>query len=100
MHGPFHQWLAWPFLDNSAPVENKDSIGQVSSRGEIMSDEQDGQLSFPLQVGEEIQDPHANGDVEHGCGFVGDQQIRVDGEGPGDRDALTLSTGELMWVPV
>ena len=39
-------------------------------------------------------------DVERGDGLVEDEQIRRDGQGPGDADALALAAGELVRIPV
>ena len=40
-----------------------------------------------------------DGHVQSGDGLVGDEQLRVHDDGPGDADTLPLAAGELMGVP-
>ena len=51
-------------------------------------------LEFP----QEIDDLRADGDVERANEFIEDEELGLEGEGSGDVDALTLATGELVWV--
>ena len=44
------------------------------------------------QVGAKLR---SDGGIERRKGFVEQQQLRTDGEGPGERDALRLPSGEL-----
>ena len=52
------------------------------------------------QVVEQLQDRRLHRDVEGGDRLVGDEQARLDGQGPRDGDALALSAGELVRVAV
>ena len=63
-----------------------------------MGDDEIGETELFLQVLEEIEHLGLDGDVEGRDRFVGDDEFRVDGEGPGDPDALSLTAGELMRV--
>lgn len=47
-----------------------------------------------LEVGEQIEDLGLDGDVQGADGLVADDQSRLQGQRPGDRDALALSAGE------
>ena len=49
---------------------------------------------------EKCDDLRLNGDIQRGCGFVGDKQAGAIDERNGDHDALALATGELVWVVV
>src|SRR2546425_1283892 len=51
------------------------------------------------QLEEELEDLRADRDVEHGHGFVGHQELRIQDERPGDRHALSLPSGELVRIP-
>ena len=46
-----------------------------------------------------VQHPGLGGQVERGDRLVADDQLRVEGEGAGDRDALPLPAGELPRQP-
>ena len=65
-----------------------------------MGDEQIGEVELLLQLLKEIDDLSLNGDVQGGDGLVTDDERGVDGQGPGDAYALTLTPAELMGVPV
>ena len=66
--------------------------------GEVVRDEDQREIERANEVGEEVEDLRLDGDVEGGDGFVGDDDLGVEGEGAGDGDALTLSAGELVRV--
>ena len=54
-----------------------------------------GDAELVAQVEEQVQQLGLDRDVERADGLVGDDHLRVDGEGAGDRDALALAAGEL-----
>ncbi|MNN95223.1 hypothetical protein D3C81_2139930 [compost metagenome] len=37
------------------------------------------------------------GDVQRGCGFIGDQELRITGQRHGNHHPLLLATGQLEW---
>ncbi len=41
-----------------------------------------------------------DGDVQGGDGFVADDEARLEGQGPGDADALALSAREFVGVTI
>ena len=53
-----------------------------------MRDEDVGGLLVPLKLAEEVQDRSLDGDVESGGRLVADDDARITGERPCDRDAL------------
>ena len=63
-----------------------------------MRDQQDGESAFALELCEQVQDAHANRDVEHRRGFVGHEQVRIHGQRSGDGHALALTAGEFMRI--
>ena len=52
------------------------------------------------QVAEQVHHLRLDRDVEGGDRLVGDDQLRLHGERPGDADALALAAGELVRVAV
>ena len=65
-----------------------------------MGDEEIGQVELGLQVLEQIDDLGLDRDVEGGHGLVTDDQLGIEGEGPGDADTLALAAAELVRVTV
>src|SRR5699024_10161190 len=62
---------------------------------DVVGDEHHSQAEFVLQVGEEVEHLGPHRDVEGGGGFVGDDDVRLQGERPRDRDPLALPAGNL-----
>ena len=59
-----------------------------------MGDEQVGEPELSLQALEEVEDLRLHRDVERRDRLVADEDLRVDGERAGDRDALALAARE------
>ena len=65
-----------------------------------MSDEQVAQLVGRLQFLKQIEDLGAYRDVQCRNRLVQHDQLGPGGKGAGDSDALTLTTAELMGIPL
>ena len=63
-----------------------------------MSDEQHGDPAGQLQGAEQGEDAGLDRHVERGGRLVGDQDLRIAGEGPGDGDPLRHAAGDLVRV--
>ena len=87
-------------LDDPAEVHDGDALAEVADGGEIVRDHQDADRELRAQIVEEREDRRLHRDVERRGRFVGDQDARLDGERPRDRDALALTTRERARVPV
>ena len=66
--------------------------------GQVVGDEQVGQAEPVLQVLQQVEHLGLDGHVEGRDGLVADDQLGVEGDGPGDADALALPAGELVGV--
>ena len=86
-------------LDDPAEVHDRDPVGEVRRRREVVRDHQDREPALPQPV-EQLQDAGADRDVEHRDRLVGDEQPRLEHERRRDRDPLALPAGELVRVPV
>ncbi len=98
--GPGVERLPVGDLDDLAEVHHGDPFGEVPYDGEVVRDEDEGDAELPLEVLQQVDDLRLDGDVQGGDGLVGDDQLRPQGEGAGDADALTLASGELVRVAV
>ena len=85
-----------PELHDLAQVHDRDPVGDVADDAEVVGDEEVGEAELLLQVLEQVEDLGLDRDVERRDGLVGDDQLRVQGERPGDADALALAAGELV----
>ena len=87
-------------LDDLALVHDGDAVADVLDDRQIVGHEDQRQVQLVDQVGDEVEDLGADRDVEGADRFVGDQDARAGCEGSGDGDALALTAGELVRVPV
>ena len=96
MGGKVEDVVARADLDDLTEVHHGDAVAEVLDDGEVVGHEQDREAEAPLQVAEQVEDLRADRDVERRHGLVGDEEPRLDGEGPGDPDALALAAAELV----
>ena len=87
-------------LDDLAGVHDGDAVADVFDDGEVVRDEDQREVEFVDQVGDQVEDLGSDGDVEGAHWFVGDQDAGARGQGAGDGDALALAAGELVRVAV
>ena len=92
--------LAGALLDQPAVVEHRDPVGEQVDDGEVVADEQRREAEPGLQLGEQLEHPRLHRDVQRGGRLVGDQQLGVQGEGPGEAGALALPAAQLVRVAV
>ena len=92
------QVLGGRLLDQRAEVHHADPVGDVPDHREVVGDDQVGQAELVLQVLQQVDHLGLHRDVQRGHRLVGDDQVRVDRQRPGDADALPLAAGELVRV--
>ena len=85
-------------LDDLAEIHHRDAVGDVLDHGEIVRDEDVGELQPVLQVAQQVQDLRADRDVERGHRLVANDQLWFDRERAGDRDALALAAGKFVGI--
>ena len=66
--------------------------------GQVVGDEQIGQAPFLLQALHHVDDLDLDGYVEGRNGFITKDTFRIDGQSPGNADALALAAAELMGI--
>src|SRR4029079_17199069 len=86
------------FLDELAEVHDPDPVAEVLDDRQVVADEEVRQVEIVPQVEEQVQDLALDRDIERRHRLVADDEVRPEGEGPGDADALALAAGELMRV--
>ena len=64
-----------------------------------MGDEDVGKLILFLQLIQKLQNLGLNGHVQGRNRLVADNQLGIDGQGPGDADSLPLAAGKLIGIP-
>jgi hypothetical protein len=83
-------------LDDLAAVQNKHLVAEVFHNREIVRDEEHGEAEFLAEVRQQVHDLGLDTDIKGAHRFVADEELRFDGQCPGDPDALALSAAELV----
>ena len=91
--GPCEHLGGRPVLDHPAALDDDDPVGQQQRVEDVVGDDDDRAVGqHPAQ---HLAQRGRDRDVEGGHRLVEQQQPRVGGERPGDRDPLRLAAGEL-----
>ena len=93
--GVLEDGLGGAHLHVAAQVHHHHPVGDVAHHPQIVGDEQHRQLQLPLELGKQIDDLGLDGYVQGGYRLVRHNKGGVEGEGPGNADALALAAGEL-----
>ena len=88
------------YLDDLAQVHDRDPVGDVPHDGQVVGDEEVGEVEALLEGAEQVDYLSLNRNVEGGDGFVADDEGRVYGKGSCDADPLALAATELVGVAV
>ena len=83
-------------LDHLAEVHHVDLVGHPAHDVEVVGDEQVGEVELLLEVFEQVDDLGLHRHVEGGHRLVAHDQLRLEGERPGDADPLALAARELV----
>ena len=67
-------------------LHDDDVVGHLAHHRQVVGDEQVGQPQVGLQLGQQAQDLGLDEDVQGGDGLVQDDDLRLEGQGPGDGD--------------
>ena len=87
-------------LHDPAEVHHGDPVGEVADDAEVVRDEQVARLAPELELGQQVEDGGLDRHVEGAGRLVGDDDPRVAGERPGDRDPLLEPARQLARLEV
>ena len=82
-------------LDDPAQVHHRDPVAHVADDGHVVGDEEHRQAQLLAQLVEQVQHGRLHRHVERRDRLVGHQQLGLERERAGDRDALALAAGEV-----
>ena len=87
-------------LHQLAQVHDPDGVGHVPDNRQVVGDHEEGQARALLQVLHQVEDLGLDRHVEGRDRLVGHDQLGLEGQGPGQPDALALAARELVGVAV
>ena len=87
--GDFHQ---------DTGVHDGDTVGDVPYHGKIMGDEKIRDAKVPLQILQQVHDLGPDRDVQGRDRLISHNELRAEGQSPGNTDPLSLAAAEGMGV--
>jgi hypothetical protein len=85
-------------FDQTAQIHDRDAVGDVPHKPQIVADEQHRKAKLALQFQKQIDDLRLDRHVERGDGLVADQNVGAHRKSARDRHALALSAGKLVRI--
>ena len=87
-------------LHHPAQVHHRHPVRDVLDHGQVVGDEEHGQIELDPEFVQQVEHLGLDGDVQGANRLVGHDELRGYGQGPGDADALPLAAGEFVGVAV
>ena len=94
MSGPVVERLGRSDFDQLSQVHHGHPVTGMGDGGQIVGDEQIGQVELRLQFFQEVEDLRLDRHVERRDRLVADDELRMQHQRPGDRDPLPLAAAE------
>jgi len=91
-----HQLLSIGQLHDVALVDDGDAVRDVPHHGQVVSDEEVGDVPLFLDMAQQVEHLSADGHIQCADGLIGHDELRLHDEGAGNADALALAARELM----
>jgi hypothetical protein len=88
---PFH---------NLAMKHHCHAVAEMADDREVVGNKEVGDAGAFLDLNKQFHHPGLRGEVQRRNGFVADDELGVQGQGPGDGDTLALAAGELAGQPL
>ena len=80
-------------LDDLAEIHHRDPVGDVADDGEVVRDEEIGEVELLLQLDQKVEDLRLDRDVECRDRLVGDDELRL-------QDERAASPIRCRWPPL
>ena len=90
----------WPLLNDMAAVHHHDIVGNLGDDAQVVGNEDDAGAAFLLQRPQQLEDGLLHGDIESRGWLIGNEDIRLVGQGHGYHHPLLLSAADLVGVAV
>ena len=94
MPGRGEQRVGGGDLDDAPEIHHRDPVGDVLDDAEVVGNDDVGEVELALQALQQVDDLRLYRHVEGRHRLVADDEPRLEGEGAGDADALSLPAGE------
>src|SRR5579863_4559910 len=93
----FRNLLCCPDLYDPSAVHYRNASREITHHRHGMRNKQVGKTKLALQLRHQIHDLRAHADVKGGDRLVRHNELRTQGQSPGNSDSLPLTSTEFVW---
>ena len=97
MQGVLVEFFAGCQLHDLAEVHHCHAVADVPDHGEVVRNEEVGQMELALQLFEQVDDLRLNGNVKGRDGLITHNKVRLHRQSTRHADALALPARKLVW---
>ena len=87
-------------LGDAAGIHHRHAVRGLGDDAHVVGDEHDGGAALAAELLQERDDLRLDRDIQRRRRLVGDDQLRLGGQGQGDDDALAHAAGEFVGIAV
>src|SRR3989338_8683333 len=87
-------------LDDFSQIHDRHAMTYMLDHPEIVRNKEIGKMHLLLELLEEIDNLGLNRDIQGGDRLIGNDELRIHGQRPGDADPLPLTAAELMGIAI
>ena len=87
-----------PGLHQATGIHHRDAVRVARNHTEVVRDEHNRSACDLTRLLQDLEDLGLDRDIERGGRLIGDDEVRIVGNGDGDHGSLTHATGELVGV--
>jgi hypothetical protein len=98
MQRPTEEILTIGHLHHLSHIHHGNAITDMFDDSKVMGDEKISETQLISQVHQEVQDLCLDRNIQSRDRFIRNDEIRIEGNCPGNADSLTLSTAELVGI--
>src|ERR1043165_5599055 len=98
MRGLSEDCLGRTDLDNAGEIHDRDGVADMLHNGEVVADEDVGQMALALQADHQVQDLASHRYVERRYGLIADDELGIEGERARYADALALPARKFVRI--
>ena len=93
-----HQLDGLGSLHHVPGIQHDGAISDIARAGQVVGDVEEADAALLFQLLDQVEDAHADGDIQHRDRLIRQDDLRIDRQGARHRDPLALAAGQLMGV--
>src|SRR5262245_65600780 len=85
-------------LDDPSTMHHGNAVAHVADHADVMADDDVAELELVTEIEQQVENLRSKRNIERRGRLIGNDQLRLERDRPGDADALALAPAERMRV--